>query len=158
MISTTLCSGSLFHSSLSSNLLSISSSVFFIQLSHSTALVHSFFIFPSSLLKFSLWSSILLTRSVIIFMTIILNYLSSRLLISISFGSFSEVLSYSFIGAYSSVSSFRLNFCVYLYVFGRSVTSPNLGELTLCMNSSMGPQITLPFCSPELKALSVSPM
>lgn len=51
-------------------------------------------------------------------MTITLNYLLSRLIISTSFNSSSEVLSYTFtsFGTYSSIFSFCPIICVYFYV------------------------------------------
>lgn len=79
-----------------------------------------FLVFSISLLKFSLWSSILLPSSVSIFITISLNSLSRRLFIFILFSSFSGVLFCSWIGTYSSFSSFCVKLCACFCVLGKS--------------------------------------
>ena len=70
--------------------------------------------------------SILLPSSVSIFMTISLNTLSGKLLISISLVFFFFFLEFylvlSFV-TYSSVSSFCLTFCVCFYESGKATTS-----------------------------------
>ena len=64
--------------------------------------------------------------------TITLNSLSGRSLISISFSSFfPEALSVLLIGTYSSLSSFCLILCVCFYVFGKSAISPSLEGMVL---------------------------
>lgn len=64
-------------------------------------------------------------------MTIILNYLSGQLFISVSFSSFSEFCLVSF-GTYTFFSSFGLNLCVCFYVLGGSAVSPGLEGVALC--------------------------
>lgn len=90
MNSIILSSSLLIHSSTLSSLLLNPSSVF--QFSCNFCFILSYIF---SLLKCSLYSSILSLNSVSVFMTITLNYLSGRLLISILVSSFSEVLSCS---------------------------------------------------------------
>lgn len=76
-------------------------------------------------------------------MTIILNYLSSRLLISISFSSFSDILFFHL--ECISVSSFCTCFCV----FNRSVTSASLEGMTLMLILSSDAYNAVPRQSPE---------
>ena len=85
-----------------------------------------FLIFSISLLRFSLSSSIFLLSLISIFRTTLLNFVSSKLLISVLLSSSSRVLTYS------SVSSFCLILCFYFYVLGRSVMFLSLGEVALC--------------------------
>ena len=111
VISTTLPSRLLIHFSATSTLLLITSSVFY----YFSYCIFQFclvlFIFSISLLEFSLSSSILPPSLVSIFITITLNSLSGKLLISILFSSFSQVLSCSFIQKVF-VSSFYLTLCI----------------------------------------------
>lgn len=44
----------------------------------------------------------------------------------------------------SSVFSFCLILCVYLFVFDRSITFPDLGEVALCKRCPVGPTLMLP--------------
>ena len=81
VVSTILSSRSLIHSSVLPNLLLIPSNFHF-----SYCILQLFFIFSNSLLKFSLCSSVLLLSLVSILMTIALNSLSGKLLLSISLG------------------------------------------------------------------------
>ena len=94
VISTSLSSKSLSHSSTSSNLLT-----WFLQVYHSLQVIvffsidWFFFMFSPFLLRFSLCSFISLLSLASIFMNITLNSLSGRSLITILFSSFSEALS-----------------------------------------------------------------
>lgn len=67
--------------------------------------------------------------------TITLNSLSGKCLISISFSSLSEVLSFSFMQKsrrYSFISSLCLNLYVSFYVLGIIATSPRFERTVLC--------------------------
>lgn len=107
-------------SSVSPNLLLIHLVYFLFLLVYSSALSHSFSVFSSSLLKFSLYSPILFLLSVVTFITIALNCLSGKLSllqIRVFFSpGFYLVLSFDI---YSFVFSFCLTFSVfYIYEIG----------------------------------------
>ena len=91
-------------------------------------LMYSLFqlLYSNSLLKCSLSSSILLSSVFSILMTLCLNSLSVKLLISILLGFFPGVFSCSSFGVYSSVSPFCLTFCVCSYNLYEIAVYPNL--------------------------------
>ena len=76
-----------------------------------------FFMFPISLLNFSLSSSMLLLSSLNILITSVLNSASDRLLVSILFSSFSGVLFYSFIWAmFLRLLILAASLCLFLHI------------------------------------------
>ena len=131
MIFSTLSPSSLIYSYVSPTLLLSPSNEFFISSIVFFTSDWLFFIFSNSLLKFSLSSSLLLPRSVSTLMTISLYSLSGRLFMSVSFSSFSGFCPFPLFGTYSFVSSFCFFLCAYIYVLGRSPTSPNLRQAAL---------------------------
>lgn len=100
-----------------------------------------FVIFSTSLLKFSLCSSILFSKLVSIFMAIALNSLSGRLLISTSLRSF--FLGSALFFGLESVFSFCLSLCVYLYALGTIATSFSLEVVGLYKSCFMWPKNTV---------------
>lgn len=129
MISTILSSRLLVHSSISSNLLLILSSIFFIPIIAFFSSDWIFLIFSKFLLKFSCHSSILLPNLVSIFTTIMLKYLSEKLLISISLGFF--FLGFIYLEHLPLFSHFVLILCVSYYELGSTATSPSLEGVVL---------------------------
>ena len=119
----------LIYLTVSSNLLLIFSSVFFIQLLFVPLYCLSLCYTSHHVHWASLW-----------LLSWILYLL--RLLISISPSS-SRILFYSLVWNLFLCSSFCLILCVYFYVLGRLVTFSILGELSLCRRP-MGPSSTLP--------------
>lgn len=111
---------------------------FYFHLLYSSALIGSFLYFLTWL-KFSLCFSILIQSLLNILMIIMLNFLSSTFLISLSLSYFfsCEVLSYSFIWNKIYFLLICLTFCVYFYELDKKATSPNLNcglilECCLC--------------------------
>ena len=100
--------------------------------------------FSSSLLKFTLCSSILLLSSVSIFIIIALNSFLGRLLISTSLSSFSDIMSCSFVWNTLLCLLILPNSLCFFLVLGRLVTFPNLGEVALCRRHPLGPSNMLP--------------
>ena len=136
-----LVSKLLIWSTASSNLLFVPSSVFFI-----SAIV--FFI--SDWFFFMVYVSSFISLNTLI--TIILNSVSSQLLASISFSSFSRGSSVLSFGACFFLSPFWLPLCVCSYVLCRSAMTPRLCEVALCSRcpvacSGAVPLFTWPGCS-----------
>ena len=90
-------------------------------------------------------------------MIITLNSLLGRSLVSTSISL--VLLGFNLVplsGTHSSFVSFWLNFYLYFYVCGRSVTLLNLGEGALCMGYPMCPSSTLLSCHSRARGLRVS--
>ena len=133
MISTILSSRSLMHSSVSSNLLLNSSSIFFISVIvlFSSDLFYLYFLVLC-------WSSncvplLFSFSSVRIFMIIILNSLSGKFLISVSLGFFLEFyLSLSFFVIWNIFLCLFL-FCDFLWCLYESRWNSNLSQFRRCV-------------------------
>ena len=89
-------------------------------------------IFSKSLLKISLYFSILLLSIVSILLTISMYSMSGKLLTSVSLGFFLGFYFVLSFGTYSSVSSFCLTLGVCFYELGRTATSPSPEGVALC--------------------------
>ena len=137
-----------FHYSVSQldNLILLSNLLFLLvyfsfQVLYSSSLFGSFPLFSNSLLNFLLCSPILHPGSLSILLSIALNSLSGRLLITISVSSFSMILSCFFVWNTFLYHLILLILCSPFYVLGKSATFPDLGEVTLCRRCPMGLRI-----------------
>ena len=111
-----------------------------------------------SLLKFSLCSSVLLLSSLSIFITVTLNSLSSRFLISISLRCFLKLSPVPLFGTYSFVSSFCITLCICFYVPGRSALPLPFVKKWLCEDGFLWGSEEQSSRSPESDASGVSPV
>ena len=141
-----------FHYSVSQldNLILLSNLLFLLvyfsfQVLYSSSLFGSFPLFSNSLLNFLLCSPILHPGSLSILLSIALNSLSGRLLITISVSSFSMILSCFFVWNTFLYHLILLILCSPFYVLGKSVTFLGLGKVTIC-GSSVCPSSTLSSC------------
>ena len=156
LITTTLSSWLLICSSISSSLLliffSFYSIVYFIVFSSSVCF---FFIFSNSIgiLTVFIHSS---TKFLEQLYHHFLEFMLDRLLVSILFSSFSEVMSCSFVWDLFLYLLTLPSSLVYICVSGRSAVSPDLREAVLCGRCPTGPRGAL-LSSTELDALVVLP-
>ena len=102
-------------------------------------MLSSFFIFPVSLLKFSLSSYTLPLSSLRILITSLLKAASGKLLVSTLLSSFLEFCSVLSLGTCLFVSSLYPPPCVCFYVLGRGAISPMVGRVAFCSRYSVGP-------------------
>ena len=89
-------------------------------------------------------------------MTIILNFLSGQLLISISLSFFPEVCLALSLGRYSFVSSLCLTLCLCLYILGISAIFPGLERVALCRSCPMGSNCSIPLVTTARCSKSIS--